>query len=77
MFFKENPEKTKHRRDIRAKRSEIRELKKLHGKWINAFMQEHNPAMATCEILVIRTQAARIAEAENVLLLMQKHYKLL
>lgn len=77
MLFKKNPEKAKLRSDIRAKQLEIRELKKLHGKWIKSFMKESDPIMAGFQIAVIRVQATRISNEEELLTLMQKHYKLL
>lgn len=77
MFFEKNEEKASLKRDIRNKRIEIRELRKLHREWIASFMKERNPAMAAVQMVVIRTQAIRIAEAENLLILMKKQYKLI
>lgn len=77
MFFKKNPEKAKLRSDIRAKRLEIKALKKLHGKWITSFMKESDPTMAVFQMAVIRMQACKISNEEDLLILMRKHYKLL
>lgn len=77
MLFKKNEEKASLKQEIRSKRIEIRELRKLHKKWIASFMKERDPTMAAIQMIVIRTQAVRIAEAEDLLILMKKHYKLI
>lgn len=76
MLFKKNEEKSSLKREIRDKRIEIRELRKLHRKWVESFMKETDPTIAAMQIIIIRTQAIRIAKEENTLILMKKHYKL-
>lgn len=77
MLFKKNEEKTLLKQEIRNKRIEIRELRKLHRKWVASFMKETDPTIAVMQMAVIHMQAVRIAEAENLLILMRKHYKLI
>lgn len=77
MFFEKNEEKVSLKREIRDKRIEIRELRKLHKEWITSFMKECDPAVAMMQMIVIRAQAIRIAKEENTLVLMKKHYKLI
>ena len=43
MLFKKNEEKASLQQEIRSKRIEIRDLRKLHKKSIASFMKERDP----------------------------------
>lgn len=77
MLFKKNDEAKELKQEIKAKKAEIAEARKLHQDWIKMFMDEMNPNLAVAQMAVIDYQAKRIAQAEVNLTLLKKHYKLI